>query len=71
MLFRSDYDPDHLAALWRTTNTQDGWFSSINHQGISSGGYRQGPYAVEEKLVEDFKDFYVAASKATLERNAA
>lgn len=63
-----DYDPDHLAALWRTTNTQDGHFSMLNHQGISSDGYQQGPYAVEEKLVEDFKDFYVSRSKAALEQ---
>ncbi|MFN0044894.1 MAG: aromatic ring-hydroxylating oxygenase subunit alpha [Sphingorhabdus sp.] len=63
-----DYDPDHIAALWRTTNTQDGHFSMLNHQGISSDGYQQGPYAVEEKLVEDFKDFYVSRSKAALEQ---
>jgi glycine betaine catabolism A len=63
-----DYDPDHLAALWRATNTQDGHFSMVNHQGISNDGYAQGPYAVEEKLVEDFKDFYVAASKSALEQ---
>jgi glycine betaine catabolism A len=61
-----DYDPDHLAALWRATNTQDGHFSMINHQGIASDGYTQGPYAVEEKLVEDFKDFYVDRAKAAL-----
>ena len=61
-----DYDPDHLAALWRKTNQQDGHFSSINHRGIANDGYQQGPYAVEEKLVEDFKDFYVAAAKAAL-----
>ena len=65
-----DYDPDHLAALWRTTNNQDGHFSSINHQGISNAGYRQGPYAVEEKLVEDFKDFYVNRARAALEQAA-
>ena len=61
-----DYDPQHLAALWRTTNTQDGHFSTINHLGIATDGYRQGPYAVEEKLVERFKDFYVEASKNAL-----
>jgi glycine betaine catabolism A len=61
-----DYDPDNLTAMWRATNTQDGHFSMINHQGIASDGYTQGPYAVEEKLVEDFKDFYVAAAKAAL-----
>ena len=63
-----DYDPDHLAALWRATNNQDGHFSSINHQGISNAGYRQGPYAVEEKLVEDFKDFYVDRARAALKQ---
>jgi glycine betaine catabolism A len=61
-----DYDPDHLAALWRTTNQQDGHFSMINHQGISNDGYQQGPYAVEENLVEDFKDFYVDRATAAL-----
>lgn len=66
-----DYDPDHIAALWRTTNIQDGHFSMLNHQGISSDGYRQGPYAVEEKLVEDFKDFYVAASLKALQQEGA
>jgi glycine betaine catabolism A len=66
-----DYDPDHLAALWRATNQQDGHFSMINHQGISSDGYRQGPYAEEENLVEAFKDFYVAASKSAISEEAA
>ena len=62
-----DYDPDHIAALWRTTNDQDGHFSQINHLGIATDGYRQGPYAVEEKLVESFKDFYVDRAKAALQ----
>ncbi len=66
-----DYDPDHLAALWRATNTQDGHFSMLNHQGISTDGYQQGPYAVEEKLVEDFKDFYVDRAKAALAKDRA
>jgi glycine betaine catabolism A len=62
----TDYDPEHLAALWRKTNQQDGHFSAINHRGISNDGYRQGPYAVEERLVEAFKDFYVSTSKSAL-----
>jgi glycine betaine catabolism A len=61
-----DYDPDHLAALWRQTNAQDGHFSMINHHGISNDGYQQGPYAVEENLVEAFKDFYIDRAKAAL-----
>ena len=55
-------------ALWRATNAQDGHFSMINHQGIANDGYAQGPYAVEEKLVEDFKDFYVDRAKAALKK---
>lgn len=61
-----DYDTDHLAALWRITNRQDGHLCGINHRGIGSDGYRQGPYAHEEKLVEHFKQFYVSRSKAVL-----
>lgn len=61
-----DYDPDHLAALWRKTNQQDGHFSAINHRGIANDGYVQGPYALEEKLVDDFKAFYVSRAKAAL-----
>jgi Rieske 2Fe-2S family protein len=61
-----DYNLDHLAALWRATNVQDGHFSMANHQGIANDGYVQGPYAVEENLVEDFKDFYVDRAKAAL-----
>ncbi len=65
-----DYDPAHIAALWRTTNNQDGHFSRTNHLGIATDGYRQGPYAVEEKLVEAFKDFYVDRARAALDRTA-
>ncbi len=66
-----DYDPDRIAALWRATNNQDGRFSQLNHLGIANEGYRQGPYAVEEKLVEAFKDFYVDRSRAALEHAAS
>ena len=66
-----DYDPDRIAALWRTTNDQDGRFSQLNHLGIANEGYRQGPYAVEEKLVEAFKDFYVERARAALEHAAS
>lgn len=65
-----DYDPEHLAALWRKTNEQDGHFSAINHRGIFNDGYVQGPYAVEEKLVEDFKNFYVRNAKTALEQTS-
>jgi Rieske 2Fe-2S family protein len=61
-----DYDPERLASLWRSTNVQDGYFSSVNYRGICNSGYLQGPYAVEEKLVEDFKAFYVDRARAAI-----
>ncbi len=64
-----DYDPAHLAALWRKTNEQDGHFSSLNHRGISTDGYQPGPYALEEKLVEDFKDFYVDRARQAIAKD--
>jgi glycine betaine catabolism A len=66
-----DYDADNLAAVWRATNRQDGFLAALNHRGIRTDGYRQGPYAPEEKLVENFKAFYVGASRAALERAAS
>ena len=61
-----DYDPANLSAVWRATNRQDGYLSALNHQGIRTDGYRQGPYAPEEKLVEKFKEYYVDRAKAAL-----
>ena len=61
-----DYDPQNLSAVWRATNRQDGYLSALNHQGIRTDGYRQGPYAPEEKLVENFKGFYVERATAAL-----
>jgi len=66
-----DYDSENLAAVWRATNRQDGFLAALNHRGIRTNGYRQGPYAPEEKLVETFKAFYVDASRAALEGAAA
>ena len=66
-----DYDPANLAAVWRATNAQDGYLAALNHRGIATDGYRQGPYSAEEKLVEHFKDFYVSRSRATLAEVAA
>ncbi len=62
-----DYDPQNLAAVWRATNQQDGYLSALNHAGIRTDGYSQGPYSLEEKLVEHFKAFYVQNAKRALE----
>ena len=62
-----DYDAENLAAVWRATNHQDSRLSALNHAGIRTDGYVPGPYAIEEKLVENFKDFYVRNSLKALE----
>ena len=62
----TDYQIEELTAVWRATNLQDGYLAALNHQGILTDGYRQGPYAPEEKLVEHFKEFYVGQSLAAL-----
>ena len=63
-----NYEIENLAAVWRATNLQDGYLAALNHKGILTDGYRQGPYAPEEKLVEHFKEYYVGQSLAALER---
>ena len=62
----TDYQIEELTAVWRATNLQDGYLAALNHQGILTDGYRQGPYAPEEKLVEHFKEYYVGQSLAAL-----
>ena len=61
-----DYTIDNLAAVWRATNRQDGELASRNHAGIKTDGYRPGPYAQEEGLVDAFKSFYVGRAGAAL-----
>ena len=62
----TDYNVENLTAVWRATNQQDGYLAALNHQGILTDGYRQGPYAPEEKLVEHFKEYYVEQGLAAL-----
>ena len=62
----TDYEVANLTAVWRATNQQDGYLAALNHRGILTDGYRQGPYAPEEKLVEHFKEYYVQQGLAAL-----
>ena len=62
----TDYNVENLTAVWRATNQQDGYLAALNHRGILTDGYRQGPYAPEEKLVEHFKEYYVQQGLAAL-----
>lgn len=66
-----DYDPANLTAVWRATNRQDSHLCAINHLGIMTDGYRQGPYSREEKLVGNFKSFYLDRARAALEARGA
>ena len=66
-----DYDIEHLTGVWRATNMQDSHLAHINHQGIATDGYRQGMYSNEEKLVDNFKNFYVERSAAALAEQQA
>ncbi|GAA0336945.1 aromatic ring-hydroxylating dioxygenase subunit alpha [Sphingomonas oligophenolica] len=66
-----DYDPANLTAVWRATNRQDSDLCAINHQGIAGDGYRQGPYSIEEKLVDYFKRFYTGNARKALDSEPA
>ena len=61
-----DYTVENLTAVWRATNAQDRKLAELNHAGISTDGYRQGMYALEEGLVDAFKTFYVERSVAAI-----
>lgn len=61
-----DYDIANLTAVWRATNLQDAYLAAINHRGIAGDGYREGPYSVEEKLIEYFRDFYTSRARQAL-----
>lgn len=61
-----DYQLADLTSVWRATNAQDAYLTAINHRGIQTAGYRQGPYSKEEKLVEHFKEFYVEQAELAL-----
>lgn len=55
-----DYDLDHLTAVWRSTNAEDAHLVAIAHQGVSSAGYRPGPYSpFTERALDEFTTWYV------------
>jgi Rieske 2Fe-2S family protein len=56
----TDYDIEHLTAVWKATNDQDCSLVARAHQGISSPAYLPGPYsAFTENLVDSFCDWYL------------
>jgi Rieske 2Fe-2S family protein len=62
-----DYTVENLTRVWKATNRQDRHLAEMNHAGVATDGYRPGPYALEETLVDAFKTFYVERGKAALE----
>jgi glycine betaine catabolism A len=53
-----DYDVDTLTHVWRATNDQDATLVANNQRGVSSKGYRPGPYAPSEFMLNNFTDWY-------------
>jgi Rieske 2Fe-2S family protein len=54
-----DYHLDHLTDLWTRTNLQDRDLVENNQIGVSSPGYRPGPYSPDaEALAMRFVDWY-------------
>jgi Rieske 2Fe-2S family protein len=64
-----DYDLERLSQLWTLTNLQDRDLVETNQRGVSSPGYRPGPYSPDaESLALRFTDWYCAGARAQLER---
>lgn len=67
-----DYDVDELTYLWTQTNLQDKEFAENNQIGVTSPGYRPGPYSpTAESLTLRFVDWYCAKAGAYLDRHLA
>jgi Rieske 2Fe-2S family protein len=55
-----DYDLDHLTAVWKATNVEDAALVAMAHRGVTSAGYRPGPYSpFTEKALDDFATWYI------------
>jgi Rieske 2Fe-2S family protein len=61
---RPDFDPQGAIEFWDLTNRQDWELSQFAQEGISSRGYRPGPYSNREELLQ-------ALDRFVLERTGA
>ncbi|NUH66426.1 aromatic ring-hydroxylating dioxygenase subunit alpha [Sulfitobacter sp. S0837] len=60
-----DYDLENLTAVWKTTNAEDAHLVSLAQRGVSSAGYRPGPYSrFTERALDEFATWYVARMQA-------
>jgi Rieske 2Fe-2S family protein len=48
---KRDFDPKGAIDFWELTNSQDWELSTLAQEGISSAGYRPGPYSNREELL--------------------
>ena len=56
---RPDFDPKGAIEFWDMTNRQDWELSELAQAGISSRGYRPGPYSHREELLHAFDRWIV------------
>ena len=56
---RPDFDPSDAVEFWDVTNRQDWALSDLAQAGISSRGYRPGPYSNREELLAAFDRWVV------------
>jgi Rieske 2Fe-2S family protein len=66
-----DYDVETLTGVWRATNAQDATLVANNQLGVSSRGYRPGPYAPSEFMLRNFTDWYAQKVSDYLDAAAA
>lgn len=56
---RPDFDPGDAVEFWDLTNRQDWHVCELSQQGVTSRGYRPGPYAQVEGLLHAFDQEYL------------
>ena len=60
-----DYDLSNLVAVWKATNAEDAHLVGLAHRGVSSAGYRPGPYSrYTERALDEFASWYVDRMRA-------
>ncbi len=61
-----DYDLENLTSVWKTTNAEDAHLVALAQRGVSSAGYRPGPYSrFTERALDEFATWYVARMQAS------
>jgi Rieske 2Fe-2S family protein len=61
---RAGFDPDDAVRFWDQTNREDWALSELTQAGLSSRGFRPGPYSAREGLLADFDRIILGACQA-------